>query len=151
MATACCLNSSSYLRRRGVGISRFCFDFDDPFFIVVSLIFYADFRRGKPVNIFSLPGRITETERPMGGSLAKESLGLVGREQLLARSDCGSVYQSVRRSAPAQSRPRHLFPRICERVVWALPPQSHAVDFPTNGSNRWPQPYAKYIKGPKSP
>lgn len=98
----------------------------------------ADFRRGKPVNIFSLPVRITETERPMGGSLAKGSLGLVGREQLLARSDCGSVYQSVRRSAPARSRPRHLFPRICERVVWALPPQSHAVAFPTNGSNRWP-------------
>src|SRR5262245_20316041 len=41
MATACRLNSSSYLRRRGVWWSGFCFAFDDPFFIVVRRIFSA--------------------------------------------------------------------------------------------------------------
>src|SRR6266511_1573377 len=39
MANACCLNSSSYLRRRRVVFSELRVDSDDPFFIVVSLIF----------------------------------------------------------------------------------------------------------------
>src|SRR5262245_56096696 len=39
IANACCLNSSSYLRRRRVVFSELRVDSDDPFFIVVSLIF----------------------------------------------------------------------------------------------------------------
>jgi hypothetical protein len=39
MANACCLNSSSYLRRRRVVLPKLRVDSNGPFFMVVSLIF----------------------------------------------------------------------------------------------------------------
>src|SRR2546428_13068423 len=81
----------------------------------------ADFRSAKSINILGLSKTLTGTGRPQGDSATKELPGSAGRERLPAGSGCGIACRSARRAVPAGFRPHPLFPRICDRVVWAQP------------------------------
>ena len=76
----------------------------------------ADFHEGESINILASV-KLRGTGRPREDFATTESFGLAGQERLPAGWGCGCVCQSAPRSAPAQSRLRHWFPRICDTVV----------------------------------